>query len=89
MCDFITQMTPTGLGDSVDNNRMSWYWTEMFKGVKYANTALDRRANATFESEAEENEVIGKCYFHRAYRYYKMIHQFGDVPWIDHELRTP
>lgn len=89
MCDFITQMTPTGLAASVDSNQMSWYWSEGFKGIKYANTALDRRANATFESEAEENEVIGKCYFHRAYRYYKMIHQFGDVPWIDHEIQTP
>lgn len=89
MCDFITQMTPTGLASSVDSNQMNWYWSEGFKGVKYANTALDRRANATFKNEAEENEVIGKCYFHRAYRYYKMIHQFGDVPWIDHEIRTP
>ena len=89
MCDFITQMTPTGLAASVDSNQMSWYWSEGFKGIKYANTALDRRSNATFENEAEENEVIGKCYFHRAYRYYKMIHQFGDVPWIDHEIRTP
>lgn len=89
MCDFITQMTPTGLAASVDSNQMSWYWSEGFKGIKYANTALDRRFNATFESEAEENEVIGKCYFHRAYRYYKLIHQFGDVPWIDHEIQTP
>src|SRR5690606_9225110 len=28
-------------------------------------------------------------YFQRAYRYYKLTHQFGDVPYIDWEISEP
>lgn len=45
--------------------------------------------NATFKDEAEENAVRGAAYFQRAYRYYKLTHLFGDVPYLSQEIETP
>ncbi len=86
--DWVSKLLPTNMPDG-DGGKWGWYWKEGWKGIKYANTALDRRVVATFKDEAEENEVIGKCYFHRAYRYEYLLTSWGDVPWLDHELRTP
>ena len=56
--DFVVRMLPTiKINDVYD--RRGWYWDEGWKGIKYANTALDRRVVATFKDEAQENEVIG------------------------------
>src|SRR5690606_23301714 len=32
---------------------------------------------------------LGAAYFQRAYRYYKLVHQFGDVPFLDWEINEP
>ena len=66
-----------------------WYWNEGFKGIKYANIVISRLDAAQFKDEAERNAVLGGAYFHRAYRYYKLTHQFGDVPWLDREITFP
>ena len=86
--DLVVRMLPTNMVSEVKDRR-GWYWSEGWKGIKYANTALDRRVIATFKDEAQENEVVGKCYFHRAYRYIHLILAHGDIPWLDHEIRTP
>ena len=32
---------------------------------------------------------MGSAYFHRAYRYYKLTHQFGNIPYLDWEITGP
>ena len=32
--------------------------------------------------ETLKNEYIGRAYFHRAYRYYSLVFQFGHVPLL-------
>lgn len=66
-----------------------WYWAEGFKGIKYANIVISRLDAATFKDEAERNAVLGGAYFHRSYRYYKLTHQFGNVPWLSEEITQP
>ena len=66
-----------------------WYWEEGFKGIKYANIAISRLDGAEYKDEAERNAVLGAAYFQRAYRYYKLTHQFGDVPYLDKEITEP
>jgi hypothetical protein len=68
---------------------VGWYWKEGFNGIKYANTVISRIDKATFDTEDERNAVLGMAYFHRAYRYNKLVHQFGDVPYIDKEIDSP
>jgi hypothetical protein len=75
--------------DSGDRNRIGWYWREGFKGVKYANVIIARIDDAVYKDEAERNSILGSAYFQRAYRYYKLVHQFGDIPYQDWEIAEP
>ena len=71
-----------------DRNKIYVYWQEGYNGIKYANTIISRIDNATYATPAERNEILGAAYFHRALRYYKLTHQFGDVPAIMKEITT-
>jgi starch-binding outer membrane protein, SusD/RagB family len=70
-----------------DRNKIFVYWTEGYNGIKLANTIISRIDNATYASTTERNAILGAAYFHRALRYYKLTHQFGDVPAIMKEIR--
>lgn len=83
------QITPTSELNHVDFNRIGWYWYEGYKGIKYANVVIERIDDATYTSEEERNAVLGSAYFHRAYRYYRLTQQFGDVPFIGREIKEP
>lgn len=89
LCDYDTQLTPNNVRNSDTKDRTGWYWQENYYGIKYANIVLNRMGNAKFSSVDEEKEVRGMALFHRDWRYYKLICQFGDVPWIGHEITTP
>jgi len=82
------QITPTSSQHS-DNTRLEWYWDQAFRIIKYANVVIDRINQTTFISEAERNAVLGTAYFHRAYQYYRLTNQFGDVPFIGREIKEP
>lgn len=61
----------------------SYYWQEGFWGIKYANTILDNLDYVKDLSEEQKNEYRGLAYFHRAWRYYHLLFQFGDIPYLD------
>lgn len=73
-------ITPTTQLDHVDFNRIGWYFNEGYKGIKYANTVISYIDQPKWQNEAEKNAVLGAAYFHRAYRYYMLTHEFGDIP---------
>jgi len=74
--------------NSANFNRIGWYWEEFYKGIKYANTVIGRLDDATFESDAQKNDILGRALFHRAYRYYRLTQQFGDIPLILEEITS-
>lgn len=82
------QITPISSQNS-DNTRMEWYWDQAFRIIKYANVVIDRIDDTKFATEAERNAVLGTAYFHRSYQYYRLTHQFGDVPFIGREIKEP
>ena len=83
------QITPTSQLNHTDFNKIGWYWYEGYKGIKYANVVIERIDDATYTSQAERNAVLGSAYFHRAYRYYRLTQQFGDIPFIGREIKEP
>ncbi|GEO10080.1 RagB/SusD family nutrient uptake outer membrane protein [Segetibacter aerophilus] len=88
--DLNLQITPDGVqADDDDHNKIYVYWREGYSGIKYANTVISRIDDATYSSPAERNAILGAAYFHRALRYYKLVHQFGDVPAIMNEITAP
>jgi hypothetical protein len=83
------QITPSAQLNSVDYNKIGWFWLEYYNGIKYSNVVISRIDNTKFASEAERNAVLGSAYFHRSYRYYRLTQQFGDVPFIGKEITEP
>ena len=79
-----TQLTPT-----TNANLHMRYWDLGWNGIKYANTIISRIENVEFDSEAEKNAILAEAYFHRAYWYYILTHQWGDVPLILEEVTGP
>lgn len=75
--------------NDADHQKIEFYWVEAYRGIKYANTIISRIDNATYASPAERNTILGSAYFHRAMRYYKLTHQFGDVPAVFKEITEP
>ena len=87
--DMNTRVTPDAQLDNPDFNRIGFYWTEGFKGVRYANTIISNIDNVKYQSDAERNAILGSAYFYRAYHYYRLVHQFGDVPLNLNDIAGP
>lgn len=87
--DLDVALLPDAQLNHENNTRVGWYWYEGYKGIKYANVVISRIDDAEYTDEAERNAVLGSAYFHRAYRYNKLVHQFGDVPYLDWEITEP
>lgn len=69
------------------NNRFTpasgggWTWGDL----RRINTCI-YYANLNCEDEAVRNQYVALSKFFRAYFYFEKVRQFGDVPWVDHEL---
>lgn len=72
-----------------NNSQINNYWTYLYKGIKDANTLLTRSETAEFENEDQRKEIKALAHFHRAFRYYRLVHQYGDVPFIVEEVTSP
>lgn len=80
--DLNAVITPDKNLNSPNANRVGWYWNEAYDNIRYANTVITRIDEATYSSEQEKNEILATAYFFRAYHYYRLINQFGDVPLL-------
>jgi len=87
--DLPAQILPDAELNSHNHNRIGWFWVESFKRIKYANVVVSRIDDIEWESEEQRNHILGKAYFHRARTYYRLTHQFGDVPLILEEINGP
>lgn len=82
--DLEKQITPT----STDDQEVSNYWNYAWGGIKDANLLVSR-AQIIELSDEDRNEILAKAYFGRAYWYYRLVHQFGDVPLSLEEINAP
>jgi len=84
IADQLTQQNAGGGSDSGNTNTelIQYFWTETYNGMKYANTVINFIDNVKGMSEATKNAYLGRALFHRAFRYYTLVFQFGDVPLI-------
>lgn len=79
-----TQLTPT-----TNASLHLRYWELAWNGIKYANTVVSRTVTSNIESEEDKNELLAEAYFHRAYWYYLLVNQWGNVPLILEEITEP
>jgi hypothetical protein len=82
------QIRPDAQLNNGDYNRIGWYWDQEWVGIRMANTIISRLPLATTISEADRNILMGQAYFYRAYDYYRLTNQFGDVPCPLKEINT-
>lgn len=71
-----------------NNTSTTQAWKAAFDGINNANLVISRTPEID-EDEEVKNQLIAEGYFHRAYWYYKLVHQFGDVPLILEETTSP
>ena len=64
-------------------------WNYCYRAIKSANVVISRYDKAEYNSETDKNEILAEGYFHRAFWYYRLVHQYGDVPFIDSEITRP
>lgn len=83
------KILPTANNNWDQTNRMYWYWTNDYLGIRYANTVITRIDDAAYSSEAERNNILGMALWHRAFRYYRLCMLFNDIPAIFTEVETP
>jgi len=74
------QIKQDAILNNTDNNRIGWYWEQEWIGIRLANTIVSRLPAATAINDSTKNVIKGKAYFYRAYDYYRLTNQFGDVP---------
>lgn len=87
--DLISRITPDANLNSDDYNKIGWYWENEFIAVRQANTIITNINLPTYASEAEKNSILGAALFYRAYNYYRLVHQFGDVPFLSKDYDAP
>lgn len=84
--NFDTQVLPTGTGNNYNFHEI---WTRGYNQIRNANVILCRIEQGTFDSEEKKNAIIAEAYFHRSYWYYRLIHLYGDIPFLNVEHTAP
>lgn len=88
--NFDAKLTPTsGMAGGGDGNYMQRFWDQGFNMVKYANSVLSYVDQVQGLDDAVRDAYKGRAMFHRAYAYYNLTLQFGDIPLITKLMTTP
>ena len=68
------------------NSGMFNIFNMTFQRIKDANTIISRIDNITWSDDRVRNRILGEALWFRAYWYYRLVHSFGDIPWIGEEV---
>jgi hypothetical protein len=72
-----------------DNNGMvRRFWPRFYEVISAANAAIAGAENLNI-SEEELNPVIAEARFVRAFSYFHLVRNFGEVPYIDYFITNP
>lgn len=70
-----------------NNGMISEFWLKTYQGIAAANQAIKGAESVNVPAEAK-NPVTAQAYFARAFYYFHLVRQFGDIPYISEAL-TP
>lgn len=65
-----------------NNEMIANYWPRTFQGIAAANQAITGAASVNVD-EATKNPITAQAYFMRAFYYFHLVRQFGDIPYLD------
>lgn len=64
-----------------DNGMIDGYWLRVYQMVAAANQAI-AGADLVSADENIKNPIVAQAYFARAFAYFHLVRQFGDIPYI-------
>lgn len=64
------------------NGMITEFWLKTYQGIAAANQAI-AGADLVGDSEEIKNPVVAQAYFIRAFYYFHLVRQFGDIPYVD------
>lgn len=86
--DIITYLHPNATDDG-SRLRYHLFWKEGYRGVNYANSIITNIDKVEGITPQLRNEMLGRAYFHRAFRYYNLVFQYKDIPLFTREVQGP
>src|SRR5690606_5982465 len=60
---------------------------DIFEMIKNSNVAISRIDDIEWDEESTRNEVLAEALWHRSYWYYRLIGNYGDVPFVNEEVQ--
>lgn len=60
---------------------------DIFEMVKNANVVISRIDDLEWNSQDDRNKILAEAYWHRSYWYYRLIGNYGDLPFLKEEVR--
>lgn len=61
-------------------------FTDSYTTIKNTNVLISRIDDIEWKTEAEKNAILAEGLWHRAYWYYRLVHSYGDIPFIGEEI---
>lgn len=62
-------------------------FTDSYEYIKNSNVVIGRIDDIEWTDEAEKNRILAEAYWHRAYWYYWLVNSYGDIPFVNEEVR--
>jgi hypothetical protein len=70
-----------------NNNRILGNWTQHYRGINWANVAIDNISAMQLDT-LTKNRLVRESKFIRALLYFNLVRFFGDVPLVLHQAAT-
>ncbi|WP_320167741.1 RagB/SusD family nutrient uptake outer membrane protein [Mangrovibacterium marinum] len=69
-----------------ENQFISNFYTDFYYAIQVCNTAISRADNAGGISDSRKEQLLAETKVLRAFYYYNLVEQFGDIPLVTEEI---
>lgn len=91
LSDLAISIEPSDLRNLTPSDGPVWPYLTLFDDaygyIKNANVLVSRIDDVEWDDQGVRDRLLAEAYWHRAYWYYRLVHSYGDVPWIGEELQ--
>ncbi len=72
-----------------DNEYVEDFYTDVYYGIQVCNTAINRANSVSGMSSTTLSQRVAEMRFLRAYYYFLLVEQFGDISIVTDEIESP
>lgn len=63
------------------------FFTDAYGYIKNANIIISRIDDIEWNDQSSRNRILSEALWFRAYWYYRLVHTYGDIPWVGTEIK--